>query len=222
MRFRDKMVSVLAIVSACVTLVTVWRGHPKIAAAACVCVVLCALWFLVANRILPFAKLKRCLRELDRHLEPLRPDLLIAFDRTSGVLAGMLAERKKIAEILVLNRKVTQEGNIIVGEGISITGEKLRNRRIVIIKYHLDIDSLSLEEGLRMLEGAGLKWERVICLYGTPGVIRRLEKRPDRNRFEVLHIHEDLQRSHNELPWLDDVHVLVIPRSLKREGQQST
>ena len=117
---------------------------------------------------------------------------------------------------------MTQEGNIIVGEGISITGEKLRNRRIVIIKYHLDIDSLSLEEGLRMLEGAGLKWERVICLYGTPGVIRRLEKRPDRNRFEVLHIHEDLQRSHNELPWLDDVHVLVIPRSLKREGQQST
>lgn len=163
--------------------------------------------------------LKRALRDLEKLVAGSHggkgPELLMAFERTSGAIAAMLAQRMRIPEILVLNRTVRDlpgkrdappqagVGRISIGAGVRLDASVFDRRRMAIVVYHL-LTGENLRAGLDFLRSQGLsRLPPVFCLYVSHVARTRWTE------IEWVSQNEDVRGTRLLLPWADgEPHIL--------------
>lgn len=103
------------------------------------------------------------------------PDMIIAFSRSSAVLAGMLANHLKVVELMVIPRKRNSnpKPGFEVGYCLALDANQLANKKILVVFYAIE-SGMTLENGLDFLRNQGLddNW-RVVSLYISPVAKRR-------------------------------------------------
>ena len=149
-----------------------------------------------------FRKLIKGLEVIEEKLrrDNFNPNLIIAFTRTSGIFAGMLATKMKIEELLVINRRVKHEheGDKIrdfdVGYSISLNQNELESKKILVVSYTMETGS-SLKRGMDYLKNQGIKSDiKIATLYISTGAKTRFH--------EVFYVFETAEDTFSKLPWI--------------------
>lgn len=178
---KEIFITLLAIIGGLITVYEFSEKHPWLLYAYPL-VILVGLILLVWRRVFGYWIIRR---DLDRAEELLRshgivPNLVIAFDRSSGIFAGMLAQRLGIGELLVFPRSVppseTDAGprRIIVGTGVRVP--KLDLSKALVFVFHLRTGA-TLEAGMTFMKQQHLDFKgHVIALYATKGGSARWPK----------------------------------------------
>ncbi len=200
MKRISRVSSFLALIAGLVTLVLSIEKSIVIFSLAFLSVLIFTLWLIFSESILPFRRLKKGLKLMQQRISEAhrKPDLIVAFDRGSGILACMLAQKMRIGEVIVLDRRVKEDGEVIVGDISTLNNDKLDNRDVVVAKFHL-ASGRSLHKGLALLKQAGLKKEPLVfCLYITPSA----RKMNEWKRVEWIYLHSDIYQTLGGLPWI--------------------
>jgi hypothetical protein len=144
-------------------------------------VVIAAIIAPLSDRFLTYWRLRDILRRAELRLseQGIRPECLIAFDRSSAIYAGMLCQRLAIGEMLVLPRRATEPSIetapriIVVGEGVEIQYSEERLAKCLIVVFHLRTGA-TFEAGIQVLTQNGKPFPgRVLAIYATNGAIAR-------------------------------------------------
>ena len=198
--------NIVGIVMGLFGVVPLYQAHPALAGAALaalgswIAIVFAAHW----NRTL--RAIKRGVAEIEEHLKKkgFHPDIIVAFTRTSAVVAGMLAVRMKLPELLVVNRHPisndqTKSRTFRVGDGISLDAAKFRGRKVLVVSYLIETGS-SLECGIEFLRSQEIPTEdiKIVSLYATPGAHHRFPN--------IYAVHETSKEVLQNLPWIDGVY----------------
>ncbi len=134
----------------------------------------------------------------------IKPDLLIAFDRSGGMIACMFSVHIRLQSVLVLPRNRLQSTNrmVSIGEGIQIDGEKFKNQCVVIVTYHMSTGD-TLDAAMLYLSSQKVNPAAIISLYITPGA---------RVRYPALlfaYEHPSNCETLNRLPWIDGKYIYL-------------
>jgi hypothetical protein len=128
------------------------------------------------SKISGYWKIRRDLALAERLLKErgIHPERIIAFDRTSGIFAGMLAQRLELGEVVLLPRTTTrapkQEGGrrqISVGKGLALTGPGIAHWNSLVVVFHLRRGD-TLEAANRFFEEQGHPFQgNILAIYAT-------------------------------------------------------
>lgn len=110
------------------------------------------------------------------HSRGITPKTIIAFDRSSGIYAGMLAQRYAIGDYLVLPRAATKPEaasvprQVSVGEGLRLGENAWRDTsNILILVFHLRTGS-TLEAGMEFLKQQHIEFRgTILAIYAAAG-----------------------------------------------------
>ncbi len=131
----------------------------------------------IAHKLFGYWTIRRQLNLVEDILKAksIAPRAIVAFDRSSGIFAGMLAQRLSIGELLVLPRSVASEDrgkprHIMVGKGLRFNVEmKKAFANSVVFVYHLRTGA-TLEAGMEFLEDQQVATKsEIVALYATRG-----------------------------------------------------
>jgi|ERR1700674_4977399 len=107
------------------------------------------------------------------------PTAIIAFDRSSAIFAGMLAQRIGIGEVLAVPRisSVTtaagEPRRIVVGSRLKLDWGEINISRALVLVFHLRTGA-TLDAGMRFLKRQDVDFKgHIIALYATKGGIAR-------------------------------------------------
>jgi hypothetical protein len=111
--------------------------------------------------------------------EGIRPSLIVAFDRSSGIYAGMLAQRIALSSVLGLPRTFklpsspSKAKHIVIGEGVMLDPSCDLLDNPLILVFHLRTGA-TLDAGLEFFRESGIQFQgRIIVIYGTRGATAR-------------------------------------------------
>ena len=172
----DIFLGVLTVLSFVRGIVSLWDRQPYYAAAFLIIALLFVLW-------LVYRCFHRSLRELVRGLSIIgdkvrdsgyQPDVLIAFNRSGCVVAGMLSVRLGVQEVIAVGRHQKdlvhdhEPRQFDVGTLMSLHAKKLLNRKPLITFLLMDTAN-TLREGLAWLKQGGVEGDfPVATIYLTP------------------------------------------------------
>ena len=137
------------------------------------------------------------------------PGTLFSFERTSAIVASIVAQRMHVEEVLCVNRRIrtaSEKGSslsrIIIGEGLQLDAKRFADLNPAVIVFHL-LTGENLSAGLDFLDSQGLERPPIYCLYiSNVGKIRW----PD---VKWVYEHSDVQQTHARLPWSHgEAHIL--------------
>lgn len=202
-RLASDAAHAIGIVGGLASTIGLYQIHPWIAYSA---MCLLAAWvtaLVYRARSRTIDEIKKGVWAIERHLKEagFRPDIVIAFSRTSAVFAGILSVRMGVDALLVIHRVPevnTDDGTrtFHVGFGVSLDPGKFAGRNLLVVAYFLETGT-SLQTGLEYLTSQGIARDRmkVTALYCTPA---------GRKRFPgVFVVHQTSEEVLDGLPWLD-------------------
>lgn len=177
-------------------------------------------WYLIPAFIAPTAafpllktvwslySLKRLLRETEDVLlkQDIRPDRIIAFDRSSAVFGGMLAQRLGVEQLLSLPR-VTRSSEeltpreIVVGRGVKIDLDPHDLDKSLVIVFHLRTGS-TFESGINTLGSELGEFKgKTLAIYATSGAIARFPS------ISYVKNVKDGDSPNSRLPWISGQYI---------------
>jgi hypothetical protein len=171
--------------------------------------VVAALLAPLSDRFLTYWKLRAVLSRAEQLIseQGIRPECLIAFDRSSAIYAGMLCQRLAIGEMLVLPRRAiassieTAPRSIVVGDGVEVQYSEERLAKSLVLVFHLRTGA-TFEAGIRVLTPPGKQFPgRVLAIYATDGAIARWPRVLCVKRIPPGYVPND------KLPWLSGPYV---------------
>ena len=204
--WQDNLVLSIGIASGIITLVAaglerLWLAY--FGAGLIFALVATLVWL---QRNLAVQEIKIGMKFLEAQLTErgIKPDLLIAFDRSGGMFACMFSVHIRLQSVLVLPRNRLQRTNrmVSIGEGIQIDGEKFKNQCVVIVTYHMSTGD-TLDAAMLYLSSQKVNPAAIISLYITPGA---------RVRYPALlfaYEHPSNRESLNRLPWVDGKYIYL-------------
>ena len=161
-------------------------------------------------------KLRKGLSGITRALSSKRPDLIIAFNRSGGIIAGMLAANLRDSanredmgpQVIVLNRCRSGD-RWQIGSLADLDASQIEGKR-VLIAFMVILGGGTLEAGLDYLENMGIKarqgikdgiWQ-IASIYITPWSRGRIQK--DYGDGSIIWIYETpkAQESLDKVSWL--------------------
>lgn len=132
-----------------------------------------------SSKLLAYYSIRKLLKDAEDTLrkEQIQPDRLIAFDRSSAIYAGMLAQRLGISEVISLPRSARPPQTpltprtVVVGERFRIEYDEEYMKKSAIIVFHLRTGA-TLRAGLEALVPTGAAFPgRILALYASEGGI---------------------------------------------------
>lgn len=154
------------------------------------------------NRQLSIRKIKKGLKAIDKWLGK-QPDLIIAFNRSGSIAAGMLAGHYKDIQVLVIDKvkRIKTDFNIDtitfdVGSLVTVHTKQFKNRIILILFFVIERGT-TLERGLEYLNKLNIHGEiKVATLY--------ISKRAKKDFPNVYSVYETscTDRILKNFPWL--------------------
>jgi hypoxanthine phosphoribosyltransferase len=195
--------NIVGIVAGVVGLIPLYSFNPFLCMATFVVIVAWSSYILFGYKIRNLSTIKKGIISIEEKLkeDKYHPDILIAFTRSSAILAGMLAIRMKIEELLVINRRIVREKskspdflqNYDVGYSISLNADELSKKRILIVYYVIET-GIALMSGVDYLRSQGLGDNlKVVSLYASPDAQKRF---PD-----VFAVHVTSSNVLDDVPW---------------------
>jgi hypothetical protein len=175
---------------------------------ACPFVVAGAVLLPLHRRLFAFVRIRRLLTtcEACMRTEGIRSSLLIAFDRSSAIFAGMLAQRLGVSEIVALPRSAslddTGRRRVVVGRGITVGLEGPEARDLstaVVVVFYLRTGA-TLDAGLAAIGGHGFPG-RIVALYATEGALAQWP------RVAYLHKVSPGDPPDENFPWINGPYV---------------
>jgi hypothetical protein len=167
-------------------------------------IVLVAALAPLSHRLTAAWVLRNLLRRAEGTLRThgVRPDIVLAFDRSSAIHAGMLCQRLSIGRLLVLPSEVDTSitvgpRKVLIGNGMALTFPTTPGRPLVLV-FHLRTGT-TLSAALDYMEGIGLDpaLTSVLALHATPGA---------RAVWPSVMVVRDLDKGeipNQRFPWLD-------------------
>ena len=134
----------------------------------------------------------------------IKPDLILAFERSAAFVATALAQRLGVREMLVFNRSHMQisrdsaptDASLRIGNGVAVDPEWFNSRVPIIAKYAL-FGGQNLEAGIRFLKDQGIE--------DIPPVFTLYISRIGKQRWPQaswVYDHRDVESALMLLPWL--------------------
>ena len=130
------------------------------------------------------------------------PNIIISFDRSSGIFAGMLAQRLGIGALLALPRTVissqaaTDPRHIVVGTGVKVEWLQIDLSKALVVVFHLRTGA-TLNAGMEFLKRQNLNFDgNVLALYSTKGGVAAWPK------TMCVHVIGDNFVPNENFPWI--------------------
>ncbi len=198
-----EVTNIIGIVTGIAGTIALWSTNRDLALGSSVVILTLAFLLAYRRKTRYFRELKRGIKVILEflHQKKYTPDIMVAFTRTSAVLAGMLSVNLSVEQLLVISRKtkfnedgLVEHREFEIGSEISLNKEEFSGKKVLIVFIAVETGT-TLKDGLEFLRKQGLSEKmEVVALYITPGA---------RTAFpDVFAVYETSRDITKGLPWI--------------------
>jgi hypoxanthine phosphoribosyltransferase len=199
---------VFGIVTCIVAIFLMFEKQPVLALISGILILILVCLVFIYPKIKSYRYIKNGMHKILSELKSqnIRPNVLVAFNRTGAAFAGMIGVNIGVQEIVTIC-KIRSEEKLASPRGkykyslssiIELNDQRLKEKINILIIFYVIDTARSLEQGLKYLSERGIELEnvRIATMFITPGA---------RHRFpNVIYFKEssDSRDALHNLPWV--------------------
>ncbi|MBC8470060.1 MAG: hypothetical protein H8D56_11365 [Planctomycetes bacterium] len=201
----DQIIIILTIICGIIAIVTFCLTYQGLIILPFFLFLIGIIILVLLNRLLSMRKIRMGLKKI--HDEYGQQDLIISFNRSGSIAAGMLSGHYKDVQVLVIDKvkRIKTDYDVEtktydVGSLVTIHTDKLENRKILILFFVVETGS-TLKKGLEYLGKLKIKGKiNVATLF--------ISKQAKKNLENVFSVYETscIDSILKKFPWLFDVY----------------